>query len=191
MGPRKATATPFPDPGSPQPPLTPQAPTPASVGLRHGPWEGLETWGRDRGHRRWSPCQASGGQMPTPVLSREARGLGSAPTGLLLPFPPGLHGSLKDLTQDPPPTPALSHSSPPDTSTHEQHARQHSHPQHSQRTPAWVGSAAPAHSNTTNAHEPKLWCTVAHTHARAHRLPAQANRLVHSRMHVSGLDPGL
>ena len=34
MGPRKATATPFPDPGSPQPPLTPQAPTPASVGLR-------------------------------------------------------------------------------------------------------------------------------------------------------------
>lgn len=45
-GAQEGHPTPFPDPESPQSPLSPltlQAPTPGSAGLRHGPWEGPET----------------------------------------------------------------------------------------------------------------------------------------------------
>jgi hypothetical protein len=83
VGRRKATPTPFPDLEnlSPPPtPLTPQAPTPGSVELLHGPLRGAgDLKATQKDMKDDGPANVPASQLPSSCPLQEARALGSAP----------------------------------------------------------------------------------------------------------------
>lgn len=123
-GAQEGPPAPFSDPESPQSPLpqlTLQAPTPGSAGLPHGPWEGPETWGRDRRTWKMKPLpmflQASCQRLPSSG-SQKAWALPQHDFCLDFPSHHPWPTYTSTLTEDTPPTLTLSFTYPPDTPTH-------------------------------------------------------------------------
>lgn len=100
--------------------LTPQAPTPRSVGLQHGPWEGQGPEGRQKDMEDEGSANVPASQLLAPASSGSQKAWALPPHDLCLHFPSHCPWRTYTFTlrQGTLPTLTLSPSEPPDAPTY-------------------------------------------------------------------------